>query len=322
MSATPAQAPRPIPLGQSARITQRQDEPEHLRRLLAYSHHYQVALRWRRARAFGTFILASVGPVISLFVPVTTDLVAAISAGWLVLGRTLLTAMEQRRTRDAVRVQELYDTDLFYLPWNAALVGRRPSPGDIAAAARHIANDVDYRKWYSIDLGNTPWPADVLLCQRQSMVWSRQDHRAYATTILTAGITWFLIGVIIALIRDLSLADYLIKIFLPGTPAFLDSVELAREHRQHATSRQQVEDKIDDLWAAHHTRPETLTVPATREIQDSAYLLRHNDPRVPQLFYKLRRKASEENTHVDAQELLRETQEAEHHPDLGGSPRR
>jgi hypothetical protein len=251
--------------------------------------------------------------MISLFIPATTDLVAAISAGWLVLGRTLLTVMEQRSTHDAVRVHEMYDTSLFHLPWNAALAGRRPSPDDVAAAARHIKDDTDYRNWYSVDLGNTPWPADVLLCQRQSMVWSRQDHRAYGSTILIAGITWFLIGAIIALVRDLSLANYLIKIFLPSAPAFLDSVDLARQHYQRAGSRQQVEDKINDLWEAHKTQPDTLPVAACREIQDAAYLLRRDGPGVPQLFYKLRRKSSEANTQAGAQALRSGDQDATQH---------
>jgi hypothetical protein len=303
---------RPVPEGRSARITQRQDNPEHLQRLLAYSRYYQVAHRWRRARALGTFVLAAIGPVISLFVPATTDLVAAISAGWLVLGRTLLTWMEQRSTLDAVRAQELYDTNLFHLPWNAALAGRRPSPDDVIAAARHITDDTEYRNWYSIELGDTAWPADVLLCQRQSMVWSRQDHRAYSCTILVAGVSWFVLGVTIALVRDLSLADYLVKIFLPSAPAFLDSVELARLHWQHAASRQQTEHKIDDLWQAYCAQPATLTVIDCREIQDSAYLLRRDGPRVPQRFYMLRRTSSEANTKAGAEALRNEGREAGH----------
>ena len=36
-----------------------------------------------------------------------------------------------------------------------------------------------------------PWPGDVLLCQRMSMIWGRRDHRAYGTTILITGIAWF-----------------------------------------------------------------------------------------------------------------------------------
>jgi hypothetical protein len=299
----------PVPPGRSARITQRQDKPEHLQRLLAYSRYYQVAHRWRRARAFGTFVLAAIGPVISLFIPATTDLVAAISAGWLVLGRTLLTWMEQRSTLDAVRVQELYDTNLFHLPWNEALVGRSPSPDDVAAAAAHITDDTGYRNWYSIELGDTAWPADVLLCQRQSMVWSRQDHRAYGSTILAAGVSWFVLGVVIALLRDLTLADYLVKIFLPSAPAFLDSMELARSHWQHAAGRQQIEHKINDLWRAYAVNADAVVVAACREVQDAAYLLRRDGPRVPQRFYTFRRKSSEAATKAGTEALRNEGRE-------------
>jgi SMODS-associating 4TM effector domain len=299
-------AARPVPVGESTRITERQDEPEHLRRLRAYSHYYQVAQRWRRFRALGTFILAAAGPLLALFVPATTDLVAAAAAGWLVLGRTLLSWMDQRSTREAVKVHELYDVLLFHLPWNSALVGRRPIPDDIANAARHITDDEPYRNWYSIDLGTTPWPADVLLCQRQSAVWSRRDHRAYAATVFTLGAAWFLIGVAVSITRDLSLADYLIKIFLPSSPAFLDSLELAYAHRQHATAREQIETKIHDLWSVYATDSTNLTGAACREIQDAAYLLRRDGPRVPNAFYKLRRERADTATKAGTDAIIRE----------------
>ncbi len=279
---------RPVPVGASARITERQDQPEHLHRLLAYSHLYRTAQWWRRARAAGTFALATIAPLVALLIPATTDILAAISAGWLVVGRTVLTWLEQRSTLQAVRVQELYDTKLFRLPWNAALAGRPPIPDDVAAAARHIKDEARYRNWYSIDLGDTPWPGDVLLCQRQSMVWSRRDHRAYGPTILLVGVLWFIAGVVLALIRDLTLAEYLIKIFLPSSPAFLDSVELARWHWHHAAARERVENDIHDLWAAHRADPASLPVSECRKIQDSAFLLRRDGPRVPDFFYRLR----------------------------------
>jgi hypothetical protein len=55
------------------------------------------------------------GPILALFLPGSGELVAAISAGWLVLGRTLVIWMEQRTTLEAARVQELYDTRLFHV---------------------------------------------------------------------------------------------------------------------------------------------------------------------------------------------------------------
>jgi hypothetical protein len=74
-----------------------------------------------------------------------------------------------------------------------------------------------------------------------SMIWSRRDHRAYGTTILITGVAWLALGVAVALARDLSLAAYLIKIFLPSSPALLDCTELARSHWRHATRRENAE---------------------------------------------------------------------------------
>ena len=77
---------RPVPVGSSARIKQRQDQPEHLQRLKAYSHLYRTAQRWHRARACGTFVLATVAPIVSLLVPSTSDILAAVLATPFLLG--------------------------------------------------------------------------------------------------------------------------------------------------------------------------------------------------------------------------------------------
>lgn len=302
MSAGPA--PRPVSAGDSARITQRQDEPEHLQRLLAYSHLYKTAQWWRRIRSAGTFTLAIAAPLVALAIPATTDTLAAISAGWLVLGRTVLTGLERRDINKAVRAHELYDTRLFHLPWNTALAGRPPVPDDIATAARHIRDDAFYRGWFSIKLDNIPWPADVLLCQRQSAVWSRRDHQAYGTTILLVGLVWFAIGITIAIVGGLTLTEYLIKIFLPSSPAFLDSVELAREHWRHAVAREQIENDIHDLWDRYRSDPASLPLAECRQIQDAAFLLRRDGPRVPNFFYRLRRTRSSASTAAGTQALL------------------
>lgn len=299
-------SPRPVRVGASARIKQRQDQPEHLQRLLAYSYLYRTAQRWHRARAFGTFVLATVAPIVSLLVPSTSDILAAISAGWLVAGRTILSWLEEHGTLRAVRVQELYDTKLFRLPWNTALAGRQPAPEDVAATAAHIRDDTRYRNWYSIDLGDAPWPGDVLLCQRMSMIWSRRDHRAYGTTILITGIAWFALGLAVALARDLTLAAYLIKIFLPSSPALLDCTELARSHWRHATRRENAEQEIQDIWDAHCADPAGIDPAACRNVQDTAYLLRRHGPRVPGFFYKIRQPATDAAISAGAVALLAE----------------
>jgi hypothetical protein len=280
---------RPVRAGASASIKERQDRPPHLQRLLAYSHLYQVAQRWRRVRTVGAFALAASAPVFTIYLPAEASIRGAISAGWLVIGRLLLSGLEQNANLQAARVQELYDTELFRLPWNQALAGRRPTPDDVASASRHIKNQAPYLDWYSIDLGDTPWPGDVLLCQRQSAVWSRRDHRAYGVFIMLVSAAWSTGIIALALARDMSLTAFLISLFLPSAPAISDAMELARTHWRQSTARRQVEDDAHDVWEQYRNSPVRIPVDACRRIQDAAFLLRRDSPGVPNWFYKVRK---------------------------------
>ena len=66
--------------------------------------------------------------------------------------------------------------------------------------------------------------------------------------LYVAAAIWSLFGVVFALSRNMTLAEYLVKLFLPSAPAYLDSIELARSHVQHSQSREQLENDLDDLW--------------------------------------------------------------------------
>jgi hypothetical protein len=282
-------------------ITERQNDSGHLVRLLAYSHEYRVARWWRTVRMAGTLVLAAASPVVVILWPNGSDLLAGIAAAWLVLGRTALTRYEDHRIDQAARVQELYDTRLFNLPWNRATAGREPAPDDISAAASRIKDDSPYRDWYTVDVAGLSDPEAVVLCQRQSAVWARRDHIGYSRILYVAAAIWFVAGVIFAISRNMTLAEYLIKLFLPSAPAYLDSIELARSHAQHSDSRMQLEDDLGELWNERDTRP--LTLEDCRSIQDAAFALRRTGPRVPNWYYKIRRSRMTNATTAGAQAL-------------------
>ncbi len=279
----------PVPPGASARIKERQDQPEHLNRLLAYSHLYNTAIRWRRIRTWGNVLMALSAPIFAVFLSSGASTRGAIAAAWLVLGRTVLNSLEQSYSLQGANIQELYDTKLFHLPWNQALVGRQPVPDDVSSATRKIRDPGPYIDWYSINLGDTPWPGDVLLCQRQSAVWSRRDHQAYGTFLVISGGTWALAIIVLALVRDMTLLAFLVALFLPSVAALLDTIELAREHWRQSTKRRQVEDDIHDVWNKHQDSPGDIPLGECRRLQDATYLLRRDGPPVPKWFYYRRR---------------------------------
>ncbi|MBO2459700.1 S-4TM family putative pore-forming effector [Actinomadura violacea] len=299
-----AQTTHPVPHGASLRIDRRQDRSRHLRRLLAYSDLYHRAQWRRRYRVAGTLLVAAVAPVAVLVFPAAGEMLAVVGAAWLMVSRTALAWLEERAVYRAAAVQELYETELFELPWNTALAGARPAPEEVASAAARIRRPDRYRGWFGIEVRDVPWPGDVLLCQRQSMVWSLRDHRAYSAALLAAGLGWFTVGMALALYRDLSLADYLVRLFLPVCPALLDCVELAGAHRRHAGRREEALQEMQDLWDAHRGDPAGLDPGDCRRVQDVAYLLRRDGPKIPGIFYRLRRGASERSTAEGAAALV------------------
>ena len=141
----------------------------------------------------------------------------------------------------------------------------------------------------------------VLLCQRQSAVWARRDHIGYSRVLYVTAAVWALFGVIFAISRNMTLAEYLVKLFLPSAPAYLDSIELARSHAQHSKAREQLENDLGDLWDRRQTQ--ALTIDDCREAQDAAFNLRRIGPRVPNWYYQMRRSRMTSATTAGAQAL-------------------
>lgn len=159
------------------------------------------------------------------------------------------------------------------------------------------------RDWYTVDLSDAVWPGDVLLCQRQSAVWSRGDHGAYATTLITTAVLWSGVGVVIALAQNLTLADYLVQLFLPTAPALVEAGEQRELHRVTADGRENDVAAIDALYREYKDDLAAIPPSRIRGVQDSAYQSRAVAPRVPGWFYRLRRPGTDADTIAGAAAL-------------------
>ncbi len=293
-------------------ITDRQDQREHHRRLLAYSRDYTVAARWGRVHTAASATLAVVPYAFAVVGVESPPVVGAVAAGYLVLARTVLRGAQRGRQRRAAVVQEKYDIGLFQIPWNAAIAGATPSEDDVEGSAEAFLGSRLYRRdptaydrWYTVDLAGVPWPADGLLCQRQSAVWSRRDHFAYSRLLYAGFVALVAVSLVFGVVKDMNLAEYLVLLFLPTAPAALDLVELAQRHTALATARQRLEDDIDEAWTAHESNPADVPVETVRRLQDAAFVLRRDGERVPQYFYKLRRRRAELVTKLGTESLRR-----------------
>ncbi len=99
------------------------------------------------------------------------------------------------------------------------------------------------------------------------------------------------------LVAHVTLAGYLVELFLPSQPAFLDALELARRHSAASSRKSQLEVLTDELWARGTATGNSVTIDDCRTVQDHSYRHRRDSPQVSELFYRRYKRQDEDAMH-------------------------
>jgi hypothetical protein len=269
-------------------IAGRQSSPESERLFKAFSWHYRRAKIWRSLFAIGTIGLAGASPIFVLWFPDCSKWLAALAGAWLLVGRLAMQAAERTHRREGAKIHDKFDRNLFGLDWNRAVAGPPPAEEDVTdAASRFGGPSKQVKDWYP-NTHDASRPTDVLLCQRSSAVWGRRDHHAYARVLVSIATVWLVAGIALAILRGLSLEDYLVSLFLPSQPAFVDAIELIQFHFKQARSKGDVEGRLDELLEKL-LRGERVGDREIEMIQEQLFQFRRDGAYVPTLFYRIRR---------------------------------
>jgi hypothetical protein len=273
-------------------IPERQNSEEALLVARAFRRRYAVARRWRILRIGVGVLVGTVGVLLALFERSTSDYVAAFAAAWLVFGRTVLTGKEQRERRCGAVTQERFDTDVFELPWSSSVVGPPPEPEDIRNWARREAAG-DLRNWYA-DPRPAQHPVDVLLCQRSIITWARQDHATYAEVLRWAVGIGLIATLVLAVVLDLTVGEYLLRLGVPVLPAALDVLDIAKGNSDLATAKRRLEAQAGTLLARARDDAIPPSVAECRDLQNGIFATRLL-PGVPVWLYRFTRTARQAN---------------------------
>jgi len=266
-------------------IFELQNTSASLRLLASQRHLYTQAKHLQRWRVIGTIGLAAIAPLIYYLVPNSKAVLAGIGGVWLLVSRVVLEGIETKKIKQAAKIQEQFDVDLFKLPWNRVLVGNRLSPELISSADKSFTGDRERLKdWYA-DTGNVPYPLDVLLCQRANLVWDWRLRRHFAWGISILTTLLFGLGIVLAVATNLTLLDYLLALLIPSLAALLKGIEVARAHFKTAAEKERIEIEISVLWETGLKDPTSVSKEQCRRIQDCIYVLRSKGPLVPDQWY-------------------------------------
>jgi hypothetical protein len=239
--------------------------------------------------------------VLALLDRSTGDYLAATAALWIVLSRTILLRQETHAQDDGALAQEVFDTKVLDLPWNATAAGAEPAPEDLRNWGER-QSDEELRDWYA-DVRPARHPVDALICQRASVTWARQDHAAYAQILRVAAGTVLAGTLVLGVVLGLSLGDYLLRLGLPVLPAILDVLDIANGNEVLGRSRTRLAHEADRLYAEACTTGTAPSIQDCRSLQDEIYTTRRIMG-VPSWFYRLTRHRRQRNMEEVTQEQV------------------
>jgi len=262
-----------------------QNSEENLGLLAAQRALYSQAKTYRQIRTIFSVILAIFGPILFYFFTDCRPTITIIGAAWALLSEIFLRRLEAESIKKAATVQEQFDVDLFGLPWNEILVGKKVTSELIHSADRNFTGDRETLKnWYA-NTSSFPYPLRVLICQRSNIVWDWRLRREYGYFILLCTFALLVGGIIFGIVLNIGLFDYLIGIFIPQFAAIHLGIDVSRNQIALASEKEQKENVVNDLIEKGIENPDSITLTHCREIQNFIYHGRIFGSLVPDLYY-------------------------------------
>ncbi|OLY95606.1 hypothetical protein SAMN05444008_1302 [Cnuella takakiae] len=249
----------------------------------AYSVAYDRAKQLQQIRFIISYVLSIILPLISIVNADYRPYFSIIGGIWAMIA-FFITIKEKDKIKEAAKIQDEFDTRVFDLMPNETLVGSRFSEWRIKELSAQYKGNEDIKTWYG-NLSHIPYPLNILTSQRSNIIWDWRLRKSYFTALLIALIALFLTGIIVSLVFKLTLAQYIISVFLPGASAFILGIKELLEHYDNYTSKQKLESKLNGIIEKFKKGNNEITDVLLRQFQDVIFLSRKCTALVPTWYY-------------------------------------
>lgn len=230
--------------------------------------------------------------VLAALAAATAPAITVAGAAWALAYTILISPLTKKQARRSAIIQEMFDTDLFGLPWNSTLAGARLRPDEVSQLVRTFhpgrGREARLRDWY-VDTSQVPQPYDILVCQQQNLAWDARLRRRWAWALLAAVVIWAGLGLIVAYAATLTVPEILLRWFVPSLAALIYGIDSCKNQLEIAAERERVmnlvQGELDRAQRAPSPQEQLRLVGKAREIQDVVFATRKNPARVPDWFY-------------------------------------
>lgn len=266
-------------------IIDEQNSERQLQRLAAQRQLYATA------KTIFSWQLFLAGPVAvaTAFLAIIEPTYKGYVAGWgifvVLCDLFLLTPWQNRLRNSAAIIQEAFDCDVLELPWNTLKASNRPDPELVKEQSEKYkmwaSKMPPLENWYSVAVADLPNYIGRVACQRSNCWWDAKQRRRYAAWIISSVAIIFAVVFVFALLNGLTIVNFVLKVIVPLSPAFLLGFRQFKEQTDAADRLDRLKEHAESVWdQALSGKAKDKVTASSRNLQDEIFENRRKSPLV------------------------------------------
>jgi hypothetical protein len=218
----------------------------------------------------------------------------------------------------AAKIQELFDTSVFQLPWNGVAAGRMPDHEEIIKYSRRIRENPEeinkLKNWYSDKLDSMPLSISTIMCQRSNLWWDLDLRNYYSNIITFVAFILFFILLCIGLYDELTLKKFFLVVLAPALPIIIFAARQRIDNRNAINQLTYLKDLLNTGWneILSMDLSDDDILGLARKLQDQIYLNRKNNPLIFDWIYELRKSKQHESMFYSIDQMITEYENRTH----------
>ncbi len=286
-------------------IINKENYSENIELLAAQKQLYIIAKRIFVLQIILTSAIIVVLSILNLFAD-TSKILSVYSILIAFIDLLLIKDLIKKYKDKAARIQEQFDTTVLSIATNTLI--EKVDLEEIGRYARkHKKIDPIYSKlknWYSTSIKEIDNPVARIVCQRSNFVYDSTLRKNYnlALSILIGVMS--LIVIVLAIINESNLIDFLLTGVLPVLPILMLFVQILKDNKTSNNNLEKLKQIANESWDKVLNNQLIDINQTSRNLQDMIFQNRINSPLIFEWFYNVKRKQLEEEMYYSVDRLV------------------
>ena len=216
-------------------IVELENRQEHINQLKAARHLYTKAGNYTTAYVVICALIPIVISIGRIFIdslaPLVLHTLTAYTLVSLVMGFLLESRISKFRNT-AAKIQQLFDSDVLGLKWNAYLWGKKPSLEDVNENIGDLP-DKDFIDWYDAQVGVMTKMEATLICQRTNLVYDSKLRKDFNSIINLIAWSALILILIVGFYKNEGMQTAIVFIGVPLVPIIKWIVSTRKQNLPH-----------------------------------------------------------------------------------------